>query len=73
MIKIIEKNPPPAEQGKLIKIKYATQVSREPAVIALYTNYPDKIKISYQRYIENQIRKVFDYNGIPLVLSFRKK
>jgi GTP-binding protein len=73
LIKIIEKNPPPAEQGKLIKIKYATQVSREPAVIALYTNYPDKIKISYQRYIENQIRKVFDYNGIPLVLSFRKK
>ena len=73
LIKIIEKNPPPTEQGRLVKIKYATQVSKEPAVIALYTNYPDKIKVSYKRYLENQIRENFNYKGIPLALSFRKK
>lgn len=73
LIKFIEKNPPPTEQGRLVKIKYATQVSKEPAVIALYTNYPDKIKVSYKRYLENQIRENFNYKGIPLALSFRKK
>ena len=70
---IITKNPPPAEQGKVIQIKYATQVSREPAVIALYTNYPKKIKTAYRRYLENQLRKTFDFSGIPITLSFRRK
>ena len=70
---IISKNPPPAEQGKIIKIKYATQVSRNPAVIALYLNHPKLVKTSYQRYIENQLRQHFDFNGIPVRLSFRKK
>ena len=70
---IIAKNPPPAEQGKVIQIKYATQVSREPAVIALYTNYPKKIKTAYRRYLENQLRKTFDFSGIPITLSFRRK
>ena len=71
--KIIRKNPPPAEQGKSLKIKYVTQVSSEPTVIALYTNYPKKIKPSYKRYLENQFRKNFNLIGIPLYLSFRKK
>ena len=70
---ITAKNPPPAEQGKVIRIKYATQVSREPAVIALYTNYPKKIKTAYRRYLENQFRKTFDFSGIPITLSFRRK
>tara|TARA_B100000809_G_scaffold74939_1_gene72678 strand:- start:215 stop:1531 length:1317 start_codon:yes stop_codon:yes gene_type:complete len=70
---IISKNPPPAEQGKIIRIKYATQVSRNPAVIALYLNYPNLIKTSYQRYLSNKLRKYFDFFGIPVTLSFRKK
>lgn len=71
--KITYKNPPPAEHGKAMKIKYVTQVSSEPSVIALYTNYPKKIKAPYKRYIENQIREYFNLVGIPLYLSFRKK
>ena len=71
--RIISKNPPPAEQGKVVRIKYATQVSRNPAVIALYVNHPKLVKTSYQRYIENQLRQYFDFIGIPVKLSFRKK
>ena len=71
--KIISKKPPPAEGGKVIKIKYATQVSREPVVIAFYTNHPNKLKVSYIRYIENQIRENFNFTGIPIKLSFRRK
>ena len=71
--RIISKNPPSAEQGKVVRIKYATQVSRNPAVIALYVNHPKLVKTSYQRYIENQLRQYFDFIGIPVKLSFRKK
>lgn len=71
--KLLLKNPPASEHGKSIKIKYATQVSTEPAVIALYANYPKKIKTSYRRYVENQFRKSFDLIGIPIHLSFRHK
>ena len=71
--KIISRNPPPAEQGKVVRIKYATQVSRNPSVIALYANHPKLVKTSYQRYIENQLRQYFDFTGIPVKLSFRKK
>ena len=70
---ITSKNPPPAESGKIVRIKYATQVSRNPAVIALYVNHPNLVKTSYQRYIENQLRTHFDFTGIPVKLSFRKK
>lgn len=71
--RIIAKNPPPAEQGKVVRIKYATQVSRNPAVIALYVNHPKLVKTSYKRYLENRIRDQFDFHGIPVKLSFRKK
>ena len=70
---ITKKNPPPAERGKMIRIKYAAQVSRQPAVIALYLNYPKLVNQSYKRYLENQLRLRFDLQGIPLKLSFRKK
>ncbi len=70
---ILIKNPPPVENGKIIKIKYATQVSCEPMIIALYTNAQKKIKISYQRYLENQLRNQFNLSGIPIHLSFRSK
>ena len=70
---IIEKNPPSSAKGKSIRIKYVTQVSREPFVIALYLNYPNIIKTEYKRYLENSFRKHFDLLGISVKLSFRKK
>ena len=57
----------------MLRIKYATQVSNEPLVIAFYVNYPRHIKEAYKRYIENQIRNYFNFEGVPIKLSFRKK
>ena len=73
IVNIIKKNPPQSENGKQIQIKYVTQVSCEPTIIALYTNYPKKIKTHYVRFLENQFRKTFDLKGLPLILSFRRK
>ena len=70
---IISRNTPPLIKGKTLDVKYVSQVSCEPTVIALYTNKPKSINISYQRYLENSIRKYFDLTGIPIRLSFRKK
>ena len=71
--KVMNENPPPAEKGKVIKINYSVQVHKQPAVIALFANYPRLIKISYQRYLLNQIRSHFNLKGIPIRLSLRKK
>ena len=70
--KILLRNPPNSEHGKQIQIKYITQVSKQPTIFALYTNYPKKIKTEYARYLENQFRKTFDLEGVPLIFSFRK-
>ena len=71
--KIILRYPPQSEQGKQIQIKYITQVSTQPTIFALYVNNPKKIKTQYVRYLENQLRKNFDLEGVPIIISFRKK
>ena len=73
LYKIILRYPPQTEQGKLVQIKYITQVSTQPTIFALYVNNPKKIKIQYARYLENKLRENFDLEGVPVILSFRKK
>ena len=64
---------PPSTKGKEIKLNYITQISSAPPLIAIFSNHPDLISESYKRYIENQIREAFDFNGVPIRISFRKK
>ena len=71
--KLLKKSPPQSEHGKQIQIKYVTQVSIKPTVFAMYTNYPKKIKTHYIRFLENQFRKNFDLEGVPIIFSFRRK
>jgi GTPase len=69
----VRENRPPATRGRDITIKYATQVRRNPPVIALFCNYPKLIPESYQRYLEKKIRLAFGFEGVPLTLVFKKK
>jgi GTP-binding protein len=64
---------PPAPKGKEIKIKFITQVNVSPPIFACFCNYPKLMPASYQRFIENQFRKSFNFEGVPLIFSFRKK
>lgn len=64
---------PPAEKGKVIRIKYITQVHHSPPVFALFTNYPKLVPVTYKRYLENRLRAKFDFEGVPITLSFRRK
>lgn len=73
MIPIIEKTPPPATKGKYIKIKYATQLPTRTPQFAFFANLPQYVKEPYKRFVENQLRKHFDFSGVPIEVYFRKK
>ncbi len=69
----IEHYPPPALKGKLISIKYMTQLPSKSPTFVFFCNLPQYIKEPYQRFLENKLRKHFDFEGVPLQLFFRKK
>jgi GTP-binding protein len=62
----------PAEKGKLIRIKFIKQVSSSPPLFACYANYPKLIPTHYKRFMENQLREAFNFEGVPIRFSFRK-
>jgi len=73
MLPIIEQTPPPAYRGKMIKIKYITQLSASHPVFGFFCNHPDHIKESYKLFLENQIRKHFDFTGVKISIVFKEK
>ena len=73
MLPIIENTPPPALKGKYIKIKYCTQLPTMTPQFAFFCNLPQYVKEPYKRFIENQLRKNFDFTGVPIEVYFRQK
>jgi GTP-binding protein len=65
--------PPPSMKGKLIQIKYITQVNHATPTFAFFCNLPQYIQESYQRFLENRMREKFNFEGVPIRLFFRKK
>ncbi|ALW36133.1 ribosome biogenesis GTPase Der [Campylobacter jejuni] len=66
-------HPLPHDYGKLVKIYYTVQYDLAPPKIALIMNHPKALHFSYKRYLQNQIRKEFNFEGVPLVIASRKK
>jgi len=64
---------PPSEKGRMLRIYYATQVSVKPPTFVLFVNDPQLMKESYQRYLENYLRKTFDLMGTPIRLLVRQR
>jgi GTP-binding protein len=74
LLPIIQASPPPtASRGHYIKIKYITQLRTKTPQFVFFCNFPDDIKDSYSRFLENQIRQRFDFRGVPIQLHFRQK
>ena len=73
MLKAIEENHPPAVKGKFVRIKYVTQLPTHAPAFAFYCNLPQYIREPYKRYLENQIRKHFNFTGVPIRIFMRKK
>ena len=70
---ISQRHPPPAKSGRPTKIYYSNQVSVAPPSFVFMTNHPEKTNFSYERYVTNQLRHYFGFEGTPLQLIWRKK
>lgn len=73
MLKAVQAYHAPVVRGHAITIKYVTQLPTHTPSFAFFSNYPDDIKQPYKNYLENQLRKNFDFKGVPVRLFFRKK
>jgi GTP-binding protein len=73
MQKAIQMHHAPVVRGHAIKIKFVTQLPTVVPSFAFFCNFPDDVKTPYKNYLENQLRKHFDFKGVPVRLFFRKK
>ncbi len=67
------KQQPPSDKGKRLKIYYGTQVSVAPPTFILFVNSQELFHYSYLRFIENQMRLMFGFEGTPLKFIIREK
>lgn len=73
MLEIIKSYPPPAIKGKFVKIKYCMQLPTRTPQFAFFSNLPQYVKDPYRRFLENKMREVYDFNGVPVIIYFRQK
>jgi GTP-binding protein len=73
LLPLIEKYPPPSLKGKFVKIKFVTQLPTTQPQFAFFCNLPQYVRDGYKRYLENQLRKHFDFHGVPISVYMRKK
>ena len=66
-------NPPPAVKGKFVKVKYITQIKTPYPSFVFFCNLPQYVKEPYKRFIENQLRKIYNFEGAPMEIYFRQK
>ncbi len=73
LLPLIENYPPPSLKGKFVKIKYIMQLPTPQPQFAFFCNLPQYVREPYRRYLENQLRKNFDFHGVPISVYMRKK
>lgn len=69
----IEKNHPPLVNGMPIKLKYISQTNTRPPTFAVFANRSEHLPASYEKYLLNNLRKSFDFDGIPLRIFIRQR
>ncbi|MFZ5894181.1 MAG: ribosome biogenesis GTPase Der [Myxococcota bacterium] len=70
---VLEKRPPPTSGGRAPRIYYITQAETSPPVFVAMSNHPEHLKLSYQRFVINQIREVFGFESVPVTVHYRQK
>lgn len=73
ILEAVALNEPPSPSGRRVKILYATQPSTNPPKIVIFVNNEQLLHFSYKRYLENSLRKAFDFTGTPIELVFNGK
>lgn len=73
IIKLLKERQLPVKRGKQLKIQYATQVKSNPPVFKFFMNNPEELPPNYRRFIENSLREMFGFEGVPITMVFRQK
>jgi GTP-binding protein len=73
MLEIVKNYPPPATKGKFIKIKYCMQLPTPTPQFVFFCNLPQYVRDPYKRFVENKLREIYDFSGIPITIYFRQK
>jgi GTPase len=73
LARAFEVKPPPVYRGEPAKLFFATQIDVAPPTFLLFVNQPEKVNLTYQRYLKNSIRKEYPFEGTELRLLFRKR
>jgi GTP-binding protein len=66
-------HPAPAIGGKPLRIYYCSQPAAHPPLFVFHCNDPELVQTAYKRFLENTIRRHFDFEGVPLTLEFRER
>ncbi|MCU0682003.1 MAG: ribosome biogenesis GTPase Der [Polyangiaceae bacterium] len=70
---VLQTHPPPTQGGKAPRLYYVTQASTRPPLFVAMSNAPESIHFSYQRYVINQLRKAFDFEGAPIHVKYKAR
>jgi GTPase len=70
---VTERHAPPLYRNQRVKIKYVTQVRTAPPVFNFFSNYAKGVSDAYQRYLENQLRIWYSFEGVPIKMVFKQK
>jgi GTP-binding protein len=73
MKEAVEAHPPASKPGKWVKFYYATQADIKPPTFVFFTNDAESVHFSYRRYLENQLRGAFGFDGTPIKMIFRTR
>lgn len=71
--KAIQLRPPPMITGKRLRVYYLTQVKTDPPRFILFVNYKNLLTLTYKKYLLNQFRKEYGFDGAPLFFQLRAK
>ena len=69
----VRMNEPPSKKGRRLKIYYSVQDGVCPPTFVIFVNNAELVHFSYKRYLENVIRKTFDFSGTPIRIFFKEK
>lgn len=70
---VLQTKPPPTMGGKAPRLYYITQAETSPPLFVVISNAPDSVHFSYQRFVANQLRKHFGFEGVPIRIVYREK
>lgn len=73
ILPIIQRTPPPSDQGHFVQIKYLTQLKTAPPLFGIFCNRPQAVGQSYRRFLERSLRQEFGFKGVPIRIALRKK